>query len=356
MKFELALGCWVAALAGCGEGNPLPRPADMAIAHDFATMPDLSTVNDLAMPTGDMAKPNGDVTTAHGMVYKYVVNSVTAPEQRSDFAIDLNGDGKTDNQLGSIVSALAAQGTDPGTSIAASVTQGQTIYLISVQTADPMLMNDDTVGVDYFPGLTHVNPDFSGNGSFTVDGKKPNAKLFGRLVNSAFSSNDPVTTTHPVTMTLNLALFPGGMPVAFPLNGAHIQFTTGTDAGSGAPGLLKGQINGSIKNSDVQNNVIPAIADVLNQEIVIDPNSQQAMQILQIFDFGGCTNPDGTMAMAGDGKIDICEVATNPIVMNILAPDVQIFDQNGNYAPNPKNANKDSLSVGLGFTAVGATF
>jgi hypothetical protein len=55
-------------------------------------------------------------------------------------------------------------------------------------------------------------------------------------------------------------------------------------------------------------------------------------------------------------KIDICEVATSGLIQNVLAPDVQMFDAAGNYHPNPTNANKDSLSIGLGFTAVPATF
>jgi hypothetical protein len=40
----------------------------------------------------------------------------------------------------------------------------------------------------------------------------------------------------------------------------------------------------------------------------------------------------------------------------VLAPDVQIYDANGNYAPNPLNTVKDSLSVGIGFTAVAANY
>jgi hypothetical protein len=65
----------------------------------------------------------------------------------------------------------------------------------------------------------------------------------------------------------------------------------------------------------------------------------------------------GTCAQAGDGVISTCEVATNSIIKNILAPDVQMFSNDGlTYAPNPANTHKDSLSVGVGFTAVKATF
>jgi hypothetical protein len=362
MKLQFVL---MLALAGCGESNPLPLTGDQSVARDMAMpQPDLSTVmNDLAVPTSndlavtsDLAMDNGDVTMAHGMVYKYVVNSLTAPMQRTDFAMDLNGDGHSDNQLGNVIAAMEAIGFDAVTNVAQSVAQGDTIDLVGFQTADPMLMNDDTAGVVLEAGQAHPNPDFSGNGSFTVDGKQPAAQLFGRLQVAAFSSNNPVTTTHPVMLSLQLGLFGSGMPIVLPLNGAHIQFSTGKDPKSGAPGLLMGQIHGSVKNSDVQNILIPALAQSLNQIITQDPNSANAMQVEQIFDTGGCVDANGTMAKANDGKIDPCEVSSNQIVQNVLAPDVQIYDQNGSYAPNKLNNMKDSFSVGVGFTAVKASF
>ena len=46
----------------------------------------------------------------------------------------------------------------------------------------------------------------------------------------------------------------------------------------------------------------------------------------------------------------------NSTIQAVFAPDVQIYDANGNYAPNKTNAMKDSLSIGFGFTAVRASF
>jgi hypothetical protein len=61
--------------------------------------------------------------------------------------------------------------------------------------------------------------------------------------------------------------------------------------------------------------------------------------------------------MANDHRIDPCEVAQNAQIQSLFAPDVQIFSADGTtYAPNPQNAHKDSVSVGLGFTAVPASF
>ncbi len=349
---------WVCILsiAGCG-GEPAQPPHDMAAAHDLAmgdlARGDLAMPPDLAPPPPDMARTDdaGDVTQAHGAFHQYVVNRLLLPMQRSDYAIDLNGDNHADNQLGNVVGALEAQNIDPQASVDQSVASGSAVYLVSLQSADANLMNDNMVGFTFYTGVVQAMPDFSGMGMFTVDNGTPPAKLFGKLVNGKLATNDPVTTLKPVTVQLKIALIGGQPPVTLPVNGAHVQCFPGTDQASGAPGLLNGQLHGSVKESDVQTTLIPAIAQLLTATIVANPGSPQAMQIEQIFDTGGCG-----MAKANDMKIDPCEVAQNQIIQNILAPDVDIFDANGNYSPNPANTGKDSLSLGLGFTAVQAKF
>jgi hypothetical protein len=69
-----------------------------------------------------------------------------------------------------------------------------------------------------------------------------------------------------------------------------------------------------------------------------------------------CRNPDGTCAVAHDGKIDYCEVADSGLIYSVLLPDVQLTDGMGHYRPSPDNLHKDSLSVAIGFTAVPASF
>jgi hypothetical protein len=153
---------------------------------------------------------------------------------------------------------------------------------------------------------------------------------------------------------VGLALAAGVPPTMVPMNGVHIQFThTGN-------GLVAGQIQGSVKKTDIDTKVVPALAQLLTRQVAANPNSSSTQQLLAIFDTGGdngmCTNPDGSIAKMGDGKIDTCEVAENSIIKNVLAPDVDIYDANGNYAPNKANTSRDSLSIGVGFTAVPASF
>ena len=308
---------------------------------------DMGTRVDLAMTAPDMAQPEDMAQPGQGSYYRYAMNNFTLPQTRTQLAIDLNGDGRLDNQLGNIIGVLASQGLSAQTTVDQSVARGDVVELLRLRTADATLTNDNPVPVVAYAGKPMANPDFSGAGSFTVDNGVPAAPLNGTLAAAAYASEDPITTTKPVTLQLKLPLFAGGAPVPMILNGAHIQFTT-----SGAQGgLMAGQINGSIKDSDVQGLIVPAIAVTLTAQIQKDPNSAQSKQLESLFDTGGCG-----AAKANDGIVDACEVATNPIIMAVLAPDVQIYDNLGAYAPNKTNMMKDSLSVSIGFTAVRAQF
>jgi len=153
---------------------------------------------------------------------------------------------------------------------------------------------------------------------------------------------------------LQLPLVSGAAPVDLKIIGAHIQFHY-------AGGMISnGQINGAIKSTDVTNTIIPNVAQLLDMRVEANPSGSTEKQILQIFDIGcsdtSAKNFDGTPAAKMDGKVATCEVADNSIIKNVLNPDVQMFDASGNYHPNKSNTNKDSLSLGLGFTAVKATF
>ncbi|TMK84700.1 MAG: hypothetical protein E6G57_14740 [Actinobacteria bacterium] len=326
---------------------------------------------------------------------QFVINKVTLPKTKTDTAIDLNGDGRVDNQLGNIFSALSANGVDRQLAEDQAVEGGTATELLSIGAHDSSLQNDDSVSTvvnkaaaptaphhsvnagfsgagahapaqgqyDQGVGLPS-SPVFDGTGHFTIDNGVGTALLCGKLSNGRFSSNNPVTTTHPVDMSIHLFGFPD---VAITLHGAHMTYRVVP----AVPPIVDGQINGSLKQSDLSHTVVPAIARDLNREVQSarggTPAQQtRAQQIEAIFDVGDgakggpCTDPDYSPGQEGDaakdGVISSCEVATNSLIKNVLAPDVQIFDSSGNYHPNAANTDKDSLSIGVGFTAVPANY
>ena len=232
------------------------------------------------------------------------------------------------------------------------------LFLVDEKSNDPQLTSDLCAGARGEWAKATSNPDFSGHGNFTVDTMMQPGDFAGAVTNSSFVSTAPPTATSPVTMQIYLpvSLFANVPPSVVTLTGAQLQFS---------PKTGRGQLNGAVAETEIQGKLIPNVAATLDMNVQANPSSSNSKQILQIFDNGGtataacgqtCQNPDLSCAVSGDGHISTCEVGTNSIIKNVLAPDVDLFDDNGNWAPNPQNTKKDSLSVGFGFTAVPAVF
>jgi hypothetical protein len=305
-------------------------------------------------------------TVATGSVERqFVANRIVLPRNSGDFAFDLNGDGRLDNAFGRLVSVLATF-ADPQISIDASITRGGLVVLFDESSSDATFTTDRCAKASITMGApTTTAPDFSGGGSFSKASGAPEPDLFGPIEAGRFDSNDPSKATHPTEVQLKLPLISGigsagltSLPLH--LTAAHLQFT------NSAGGLMDGQIHGAVRADEIQNAVIPNVATFF--QIVIDNTSNGAILLTQ-FDTGGaadatcagtgggCKNPDGTCANQGDGKIDACEVSTNFLIASLLEPDVQLFAADKTtYRPDPGNEAPDSLSFGIGFTAVNASF
>jgi hypothetical protein len=321
------------AVAGCSGSNNAPD----------AGHPDMSALSDLSY-----------VDTARATTtFKYVSNMVTLPKSKTEYAADLNGDGKPDNALGSIVQTLNAINVDLATQENMSIMSGNGLVLISFASADPMLVNDPMASATIYEADTIANPDFSGKGVFVADKAVPAGTVTGPLTSGSFVSADPLTQTNPATVYIKIPLYTNTF-VTLPVVGARFSFSPSTMA------LATGQLNGAIKQDDITKTLIPALAQtftMIAMEMPCDNTNPNCPTIENMFDKGpACMNPDGTMSAPMDHKIDICEVANSGLVMALLAPDVALFDPNGNWKPDPTNGNKDSLSLGVAFTGVTAKF
>lgn len=283
---------------------------------------------------------------------RFVVNAIILPLQRSDYAIDLNGDGNVDNQLGNVNGALSANNLDSQSTMDAAIAAGEALLLLDETSNDPAFQLDPSCArAGLQQAVVAPNPNFAGTGTFTPDTTSPRGAFTGTIANGAFDATAPATMATPVALDVKLAI--AGALVRLPVVGAHVSFVSSNGNVTG------GKIQGVVRKTDVDNVVIPQIASTLNAAAEVD-GSSAALQILSIFDVGGClatdTNFDGSPAVANDGKIATCEVANNSIIKNVLSADVQMFDANGNYQPNPANTLKDSISLAFGFTAVPAQF
>jgi hypothetical protein len=313
-------------LAACSNSG---SPQDMGSAIDFAQPP----LTCLA-PTGPTDK--------------YVADHLMIPMNSMQFAIDLNGDGVLDNALGVIASTLKTQGVDLQMSANQAILSGDLLVLFEQQSASN-LDEDTCAQVSQYTALMPASPPIlDGSDTFMVDTTISPGVFPGAVHLKSFASTPPSSTVPPVFLTLQIPLVVGQPPVKLHVAAAQLKYTRGNQL------LFGGQLNGAVPKAQFDDEVLPSLTNILNTEVM--SGSPNAGNILNLFDTGMCMNPNGTMAVAGDGKIDLCEVTGNAIVQGVTAPDVQIFDSLGNYAPNPANTNPDSVSIGVSFSAVKATF
>lgn len=282
---------------------------------------------------------------------KLVIDSIVLPQSRTDFAIDLNGDTKTDNQLGNIIGVLGSQNIDSQAAMNDAVATGKALHLLDETSTDATYQTDPScarAGIQL--ATDKASPVFDGTGTFTADGTAQRGAFSGAIATGAFDATQPSTMTTPVELHVKIAI--GASLVRLPVTGAHVSFTFLDGKVSG------GKLQGAVRQTDITNTVVPAIAKQLDDAVQADPSSQQSKETLAIFDTGGCQagakNFDGSAAASGDKKIATCEVAENAVIKNVMNSDVQMFDGT-TYKPSAANSVKDSLSIGFGFTAVPAT-
>jgi hypothetical protein len=274
---------------------------------------------------------------------------VTLPKSSSEYQYDPNGSGPK-NQFGNLVAGLSAL-SDPQATTSQAVAKGDLLVLVSERSSDASFQSSPCANAHVSSAKKQL-PDFSGNGTFTVD--MTSDQFDGAIASGNFASNPAAKAAVPVTLTFQLAITSGGMPVQLPLTAAELHLQGGDS----------GVLNAVIKKTDLDQKVIPGLAASLNAQIAAAPTSTGSLQLLGAFDNGGaaqaacgatCQNPDGSCAVKGDKKIDPCELGTNALVMNLLSPDVQMFN-GAQYQPNPANTMKDSLTFGVSLSLVGAKF
>jgi hypothetical protein len=305
----------------------------------------------------------------------YVVDRLLLPTtatQANQYGLNLDGDeqNRPDNALGQILSTLASQSSDvslqdsidaqidtggimllnrlKATALTTATGVGSWIYLGDTSTPEPCADETDMV----------CRLHLDGNASFTVDAASPaGAKVTGQIVGG-------MLTAGPGTVTIEIALTEGsGESVPLNLIGARMSGNVAADTigSAGSPAKL----GGAITDADLHDNVLPALHDILTDNINGDctgtttgmppcgcDEGATGQTLLDLFDElpdRPGTEPDG------DCVVEFEELENNSLISSLLAPDVDLLDADGNFNPRDDGV-KDSLSLGVAFTSVGATF
>jgi hypothetical protein len=317
--------------------------------------------------TGSNGNGNGnggspDAGEPQGDNYSYVIDELRIPTsaaQANQLGLDLDGDGETDNALGVLLSTLGsvvgdidlqatlnAQFLDgtiivlaelKATSLANASNSALWIYLGDNPSTEPCVTEDD------------CGHHLDGQTSFDLAANSPTtARVDGTISGGSFSGG-------PGIVSLQLALVDDIPPLNVDLVGARVEIESVSETG-----LASGRIGGGITLVQIENELIPAIAAGLSALLEAEcagegeepepcgcPEDSAAEIVQETFDT--------------DNSCDIsaAELLANDIVATLIQADVDLLDENGNFDPTPEsdpNFSPDSMSLGVGFSAVGAVF
>lgn len=283
-------------------------------------------------PAQPVSTPTMVVTPATGVQYQYVTSKLQLPstsDQAAEYALDLDDDSRqsTDNKFGELLSLLvsAAPGLELQSTLDEAINTGQLVTLHMVKTDD--FLSDPSVSWFVYLGYPAQAPSFDSSDEFTLDSKTPlNSPVIGSITNGRFSGG-------PGSVRIRIFLL--GQLVDVDLIGVRLEADVNQN------GCVNGKLGGGVAVDEFQGKILPALAIGLNQ--LIKDNNNIAPVLLQAFD----SDKDKTVTAQ--------ELERNPLLMIAISPDLDLLDSSGEFNPG-QDGEKDSYSMGLGFTCVPANF
>jgi hypothetical protein len=302
-----------------------------------------------------------------GSEYKYATNALKMPKSSGSmtYASDIDGDGKTENQLKTLVQAVSVAGLNIQDPVNMAVADGDAVILADLQAPDLTTTSCSgvTLALAKSPAMGDPLPKFDGSDTFTI-GTVMGVKLYGKIDTGKLSTTASKDQTADNEQRITLML-PIGSGTTLPLSirGVHIEGTVSKD-GNGQPVINDGMLNGVISKKDIDTNIVPTVATLITGMINSKPADSTTMTIISLFenmankassdkcaaDMTKCckTNPATCVILPA-------EVLASP-VGGVLSPDVQALDDNDNWKPVAGGKSKNAMSVGLGFTMIKANF
>jgi len=272
----------------------------------------------------------------------FVVDTILVPSSATEatqYAFNLDGDelGRIDNRLGQILAALAGGGgVDLNAETQLLIESGELLHLLEIQTTSREFA--DGVAVSLFHGVdldADPSDNFSGTEPFAADLSRGRGLMSGNIVDGVVTvemGNAPLAVTLP------------GLGESFVIN-LKAATLTGTFTDTGFAGRIGGAMSADVINGMFMTlfhlGLSRSVEGDCDENGVCVPDST-GETVLGLFD----TSPN-------DHRISFEEVAESDLVQSLFRPDVDLFNDDGEFAPLC-DGEKESLSVGLAFTAVRA--
>ena len=283
------------------------------------------------------------------------------------YVYDFDGDNRQENQLKNLINTISLSGLDIQASVNKAVQSGDAIVLMNLKTGDIMKADcaSVTMGLAKGPAPMAPAPKFDGTDTFQILTDIKPVSLFGKIDGGKLSTlaskeqRGDIETEQQILVNLPLG---DGKNLPLALHGAHLE---GTVVKDGSVIRIKdGVLHGVLAQKDIDDKIVPLVANLLTDMINKDPMSDTAKTIIGLFEN---QNDAVTKKKCMDNAKDCCKTnpttckilpaeVKNSAVGGVLSSDVQVFDDNGKWAPVAGGKKYNGMSVGIGFTGVSAKF
>jgi hypothetical protein len=305
------------------------------------------------------APPAAECDIAGEPSAQYINNKVTIKETKPG-AFDLDGDTRPDNALGPVIALLETRGLTIQMTVDEAIAAGSLVMLHSVK--GDLAASDPASWSVYLGEPFEAPPVFDGSDQATVASSSPDdAKLCGKVTGGRFAGG-------PGAVTVQLALGEGA-PLEVKLIGVRLE------AAITADGCTDGLLGGGVTGQELDTNVYPAIAELLNNTTKDDhPAGAESPQACVAAN-DPC--PPTHRSTEADPEPTVCDVERKLCLQSSTIQTLEILDKNNDAMVTPEEikTNKliaqalnldvdlqfgdgeaDSLSVALEFECAKATF
>jgi hypothetical protein len=300
-----------------------------AVARRVTIVASIGALTLAASPAAQAAVPP---TSFHYVTNTMRVGSTSAEADSYGFNLD-DMNPVVDNALGRLLAALSGQ-LDVNAAMATALETGDVVVLHSLRAHQ--FGRDEDASWRVYLGTPTPDPVLTGRGSFTIDPSAPTSTdLAGEVMRRQFTGG-------PGAVALRLGLVAGETPIELHLIGARVQ------ADCSPVGCSNGKIGGGISAAEVDGVIVPALARAM--QVVIDATCPASPST-------SCTDPGATLVAFfdtnGDHIVTADELRAIFLIQALLSPDVDLLDAAGHPG---HDGVRESLSLGLGFTAKNAIF
>lgn len=310
----------------------------------------------------DMAEPCDPLTLSS---FKYVINDVRLPQSSGSktYAYDYNLDGRTENQFKTVIQAITVAGLDLQMPVTADVAAGTAPGLLDLRVKELGVNTQCATLIASQAEASKPPPKFDGSDTFVSIA--PRKWLSGAVNGGRYSSTPAADLRRSTEETIQLRLLPAvdGRASLVTLRGVHVDAML-SSAPSGVPSLIEGQLHGVIARADIDNILIPGLANLVTSMVNKDPMGSSTKTIINLYENQmnevsklKCMNTPAKCCKTNPMTCVILseEVKISP-VGSVFSSDLEAFDDRGQWAPSRENKNKNGMSVGLGFSAIRASF